>query len=131
MEDYAKIVGGNIRDLRIRFGLSKCELARYIGVDSATIRNWENGKYYPISVYLPAIADRFCVSIDYLFGRDRATDRIMELQRENGILRQQIEKLHETKSELDAMRNELCFKCGNYKQAHNGACDKCRWKKEV
>ena len=71
MEDYAKIVGGNIRDLRIRFGLSKCELARYIGVDSAPIRNWENGKYYPISVYLPAIADRFHVSIDYLFGRER------------------------------------------------------------
>ena len=71
MEDYAKIVGGNIRDLRIRFGLSKCELARYIGVDSATIRNWENGKYYPISVYLPAIADRFHVSIDYLFGMER------------------------------------------------------------
>ena len=45
MEDYAKIVGRNIRDLRITFGLSKCELARCIGVDSATIRNWENGKY--------------------------------------------------------------------------------------
>lgn len=71
MEDYAKIVGRNIRDLRIRFGLSKCELARCIGVDSETIRNWENGKYYPISVYLPAIADRFHVSIDYLFGRER------------------------------------------------------------
>ena len=40
-------------------------------------------------------------------------------------------ELHETKSELDAMRNELCCKCGNYKQAHNGACDGCRWKKEA
>ena len=37
-------------------------------------------------------------------------------------------QLHETKSELSAMRNELCFKCGNYMEAHNGACDGCRWK---
>ena len=37
-------------------------------------------------------------------------------------------ELHDTKSELNAMRNELCFKCGNYREAHNGACDGCRWK---
>ena len=40
-------------------------------------------------------------------------------------------ELHEAKSELAAMRNELCCKCGNYREAHNGACDGCRWKKEV
>lgn len=28
---------------------------------------------------------------------------------------------------LKDCRNELCLKCGNYKQAHNGACDGCRW----
>ena len=32
-------------------------------------------------------------------------------------------QLHEAKSELNAMRNELCCKCGNYREAHNGACD--------
>ena len=36
----------------------------------------------------------------------------------------------ELKKELDAMRNELCCKCGNYKQAHNGACNGCRWKEK-
>ena len=35
----------------------------------------------------------------------------------------------EARKELAAMRNELCFKCGNYREAHNGACDGCRWKK--
>ena len=34
----------------------------------------------------------------------------------------------ELKKELDAMRNELCCKCGKYRDAHNGACDWCRWK---
>ena len=31
-------------------------------------------------------------------------------------------------SELRDCRNELCLKCGNYREAHNGACDGCRWK---
>jgi hypothetical protein len=25
-------------------------------------------------------------------------------------------------------RNELCLKCGRYRESHNGACDGCRWK---
>ena len=37
-------------------------------------------------------------------------------------------QLHEAKSELAAMRNELCLECGKYREAHNGACDGCRWK---
>ena len=38
-------------------------------------------------------------------------------------------ELHEAKSELNSMRNELCFKCWKYLNAHNGACDGCRWEK--
>ena len=37
----------------------------------------------------------------------------------------------ELKKELDAMRNELCCQCGNYREAHNGACDGCRWKEDA
>ena len=36
-------------------------------------------------------------------------------------------QLHEAKSELASMRNELCYLCGKYREAHNGACDGCRW----
>ena len=32
--------------------------------------------------------------------------------------------------EIDALRNELCLKCGNYTLAHKGACDGCRWRGE-
>ena len=32
--------------------------------------------------------------------------------------------------EINAMRNELCQRCGRYKAAHEGACDGCRWKEE-
>lgn len=34
----------------------------------------------------------------------------------------------EEQSELHAMKNELCQYCGKYKQAHDGACDGCRWR---
>ena len=37
----------------------------------------------------------------------------------------------ELKKELDAMRNELCYMCGKCREAHNGACDGCRWKEEI
>lgn len=30
--------------------------------------------------------------------------------------------------EIDALRNELCLKCGNYTLAHDGACDGCKWR---
>lgn len=32
------------------------------------------------------------------------------------------------KSDLKDCRNELCLKCGDYKQRHLGSCDGCRWK---
>ena len=65
------------------------------------------------------------------------TEQVRELQNKNhasdrAALVAEIEKLRkqleQTKPELAAMRNELCFKCGNYRDAHNGACDWCRWK---
>ena len=37
----------------------------------------------------------------------------------------QIEKLA---ADRKALINELCQYCGKYKQAHEGACDGCRWR---
>ena len=34
----------------------------------------------------------------------------------------------EEQSELHAIKNELCQYCGKYKQAHEGACDGCKWR---
>ena len=31
---------------------------------------------------------------------------------------------------IDALRNELCLKCGNYTLAHEGACNGCRWRRK-
>ena len=35
-----------------------------------------------------------------------------------------------TPSDINDLHNELCLKCGKYKDAHLGACDGCRWRKE-
>ena len=37
------------------------------------------------------------------------------------------DKVLRLKEELHAMKNELCQYCEKYKQAHEGACDGCRW----
>ena len=67
------------------------------------------------------------------------TGQVRELQEENhasdrAALVAEIEKLRkqleQTQAERAAMRNELCYLCGKYREAHNGACDGCRWRNE-
>ena len=36
----------------------------------------------------------------------------------------------EARKELHEVKNDLCCMCGKYQEAHNGACDGCRWKEE-
>ena len=68
-------------------------------------------------------ADAVCSSADMLenYASDRAA-----LSAEIEKLRKQLEQ---TQAERDVMRNELCYMCGKYREAHNGACDGCRWEK--
>ena len=44
------------------------------------------------------------------------------------VLRQKIER-DELQSDFHDCVNELCLKCGSYREEHNGACDGCRWLK--
>lgn len=41
----------------------------------------------------------------------------------------QFKSLTAMKNKYVAMRNELCQYCGKYKQAHNDACNGCKWRK--
>lgn len=38
------------------------------------------------------------------------------------------DRIEAQSKEIDALRNELCLKYGNYTLAHDGACDGCRWR---
>ena len=39
------------------------------------------------------------------------------------------DKIKRLQSELRNCRNELCLKCGQYKQSHLGACDDCKYRR--
>lgn len=36
--------------------------------------------------------------------------------------------IDDLQTELTDCRNELCLRCGQYKEKHKGACDGCRWR---
>lgn len=62
---------------------------------------------------------------------NHASDRaalVAEIEKLRKQLEQTQAERDELKNELAAMRNELCYMCGKYREAHNGACDGCRWK---
>ena len=46
------------------------------------------------------------------------------------IIEDASKEIQELSRKLRDCRNELCLKCGDYKMAHKGACDGCRWKGE-
>ena len=69
---------------------------------------------------------------DFADAVNSAADMLENHASDRAALVAEIEKLRkqleQTQAELAAMRNELCCKCGKYREAHNGACDGCRWK---
>ena len=43
-------------------------------------------------------------------------------------LTEAVDRIEAQAKEIDALRNELCLKCGNYTLAHEGACNGCQWR---
>ena len=62
----SKLVGTTISKLRRRAGMTQTALAERLGVSDKAVSKWENGQGYPDITLLPALAETFCVSIDYL-----------------------------------------------------------------
>ena len=63
----------------------------------------------------------------------QAADALTELQAEVEWLKESSkiidDKAKEVSAENKALRNELCYKCANYRESHLGKCDWCKWKK--
>ena len=125
---------------RMENGCSNCNLSAHLQ------RLWE----YENILFAPDGTER--VTIDRLRGVAEAeasgTDALEAAHNELRQVREQLAAEQVTsqslrnaangyKLELDAerkkandARNELCLKCGRYHEAHNGACDGCRWGEE-
>lgn len=56
------IMGRNIKRLLKQHGLTAAKLAGILGVSTATISDWSNGKTYPRIDKIEAMADYFAVS---------------------------------------------------------------------
>ena len=89
------------------------------------------------------VADTFIVCYQMAVGFGITSEVLAEIERKLDRQMERIEKGNKhyeaTESqppeqsaqakELDALRNELCLKCGNYTLAHEGACSGCRWRR--
>lgn len=65
----------------------------------------------------------------YLELRDKLDDSVNAYQGGGNMLAMQAANaIDELSVELRDCRNALCLRCGNYKEAHMGACNGCRWK---
>lgn len=63
------IIGTQIAAYRKKAGLTQEELGRAVGVSTQAVSRWECGGTPDVTL-LPAIAERLCVTIDALFGRE-------------------------------------------------------------
>ena len=63
----AKTFGQTLFKLRKKKGITQHELAGLLSISDKTVSKWETGYGYPEITQLPAIADIFGVSIDFLF----------------------------------------------------------------
>lgn len=43
------------------------------------------------------------------------------------LMNEAADDIGELQDELKTCRNELCLRCGQYKTAHLGSCERCRW----
>lgn len=64
-----EIMSKRLKTLRENMNLSQARLAKEIGVTQATVNRYETGKATPTVETLLWYADRFDVSLDYIFGR--------------------------------------------------------------
>ena len=63
-----KIVGTNIKLLRINSNLTKLELSNELNVSISTITSWESNKYIPSLKNIISICNFFNTSMDELLG---------------------------------------------------------------
>ena len=65
-------VGGKIKSLRARHGVTQEHLAQVLGITAQAVSRWEAGACYPDIELLPGIADFFGVSTDELLCVDQS-----------------------------------------------------------
>ena len=89
----------NIKDLRIKMGISQLELARQLGLPPSTLFNYETGRAEPNIATLIKLADFYNVTVDELIGRETETINLKFLGETESYLIKKILKMNQL--ELD------------------------------
>ena len=63
------IMAIRLRTLREKMGMPRAKLAKEIGVTQASVNRYETARVTPPAEVLLFYADRFDVSLDYIFGQ--------------------------------------------------------------
>ncbi|WP_188012762.1 XRE family transcriptional regulator [Photobacterium damselae] len=66
-----KALGGIVKTLRLKAGLSQQELAEHVGVTKSTISQWERSVFYPKHKYINQLAKFFGKSTNEILGIDK------------------------------------------------------------
>ena len=73
--------------------------------------------------------DNLSDAADLIENQQRHIEALMQA---NAALRDTVlrrdEQIEKLAADRKALINELCQYCGKYKQAHEGACDGCKWR---
>lgn len=67
--ELKEIIASRIKKLREMNGLSQAQLAKEIGTTQASVARYEKGTVFPQETHLLWYADRFNVSLDWIYGR--------------------------------------------------------------
>lgn len=98
----SQMFANRLKNLRHTRKLNQVQLAEKLGVAKQSISNWENDNIMPSVEMLGKIADYFCVSTDYLLGRDERINTIKNMIDVTGLKPHQIEHV---KLIVDDFRN--------------------------
>lgn len=71
-------IGNRISLLRDQRGWTQEELASFLGISRAALSHYEKNRREPDTEMLSKMADLFKVSIDYLVGRTKKPDTVMD-----------------------------------------------------
>jgi transcriptional regulator with XRE-family HTH domain len=86
--------GDRLQELREKKDLSRDKLAKVLGIGSASIERYENGKQSPSADVLVSIARHFDVSSDYLLGLTDDPRSVLKDDNFNAVELRSISLLH-------------------------------------
>lgn len=78
-DSYTMIFAERIKYLRMGMNMTQAEFSEYLNVSQQTINTWEAAKNTPKISTLAAIAEKFNVSIDWLFGKELPKEIIYQI----------------------------------------------------